>query len=96
MSDEHELSTVTFVEWMTQTPAPEPPARRCDGCRWWEAFYDGSEWGDCQLVREVDDDDKPHAWLYENTPGDLSADLNTPAAWFCAGWEARKESKDND
>lgn len=84
------------VPYDKPTPAPEPPARRCDGCKWW---YDtDGQRGRCGWLGHNSVDP---AYLATYRGGDATVYgewqyLWTTAAWFCAGWEARKESDDNE
>lgn len=86
---------VAWSDAFVQPDAPQPPAqpeRRCDGCRHWERPHKRAieRRGVCRLPYEVDSPIDMYAVWCEDGP-----ELLTPADWFCKGFEARKETKDN-
>lgn len=95
MTDTHDFMALARKD--AERAEPDAPRRCCRTCKWWTAHYVRAEYGVCHLVELLDDDDDyTRAYLSDHGPGDLSVELCAPTDWFCAGWEAHKETKDNE
>jgi len=76
--------TSVSVHELTGTPEPE---KVCRNCRWWKQLAHFDE-GECGLM-DSDAADKPFLYGYGQ---DCEVMYNTPADWYCKGWQAREEA----